>query len=55
MVNCACKDELCPIKIFFDGDRLHFIDHKGEETLMYLDANAVVELRTELTKVLNNL
>lgn len=55
MVNCACKDKLCPIKILFDENRLHFIDKNGEETIMYLDANAIVELKNKLNEILTNM
>lgn len=55
MVNCACKDKNCPIKILFDGRVLHFIDEKGEETVMYLDANTIVELKTKLNEILVNM
>lgn len=55
MIKCACNDKLCPIKILFDGNRLHFIDKKGEETVMYLDANTIVELKNKLNEILVNM
>ena len=55
-VKCACGDENCKIQIkiyVMDGEiHLWFTDKNGEETLMYLDPNTVVELIHVLKSVL---
>ncbi len=59
MVKCSCGDADCKIKVTISGVsdtvEVWFIDKNGKETLMYLDANGIVDLVYELRKALNSL
>jgi len=52
MIRCACGNSECPISIQFDKDGdnyiLRFTDKNKKETIMYLDANAVVKAVKQL-------
>lgn len=51
-LKCACGDKECPIEIMFDEERLIFIDRRGNECLIYLDANLICDLSNKLQSVL---
>jgi len=57
MIKCACGDPECKIRINFDSasQALWFTDKEGMETLMYLDANTIVDLISRLKEVLLSL
>ncbi len=50
MAKCSCGNKNCKIKIRFDSSSkiLSFIDKKGEENTMRLDANETIKLIKEL-------
>ena len=58
-IRCACDEPECKIKIRVEGDGklvyLWITDRDGDETLMYLDPNRVVELVRELKRALLDL
>jgi hypothetical protein len=56
-VRCRCKDPACKQAIWFDSASraLWHTSKEGEESLMYLDANACVELIKELRDVLTQM
>ena len=55
MAKCACGDKNCKTEIRFDSasHALWFTDKAGNETLMYLDANTIIELVHGLRDVLS--
>lgn len=55
LIKCSCKDKDCPIRIVFDEDRLWFTGKDNKETLMYLDANVIVNLIKQLKGILNKM
>lgn len=57
MIRCRCGDAECQTAIVFDPPSavLLFRDKHNEETVMYLDANAVVEIMAGLRTVLRAL
>lgn len=52
MIKCSCGDKDCKTRIKFDENRLWFEDEEGKETLMYLDANTIVDLIRKLKEIL---
>lgn len=58
MIKCSCGDPNCRIGIYFESPTTNslpmiwFYGKYGEETLMYVDANAIVELIQGLKKML---
>lgn len=42
-VNCTCESG-CKTGLSISGKELWFTDDEGKETLMYLDANKLVEI-----------
>ena len=54
-MKCTCGDTNCKQEIRFDNasHALWFTDKNGDQNLMYLDANATIELIRELRDFLN--
>jgi hypothetical protein len=58
LIKCACRNPDCQIAIHFEPPTINtlpgiwFTGKYGEETLMYVDANTIVELIRELKKIL---
>lgn len=54
MVKCCCGDTNCKIALWVEHEphAIWFRDKNGNETLMYVDANTVVELIKELKRML---
>jgi hypothetical protein len=47
-VRCACGNKECKIKVYISRREFWFTDPEGKEYLMYLDANAIIEMMGEL-------
>jgi len=44
-LKCTCKTKDCPTKInLSNAGELWITDKEGKETLMYIDANTIVEM-----------
>lgn len=54
-IKCACSAHDCPTQIKIQGKELWFTDKYQKETLMYLDANAIVLFIAVLKKALLDL
>lgn len=46
MSKCACRDSACKTELRLNSapNELWMMDKEGKETLMYLDANTIVDL-----------
>ncbi len=53
-IKCSCKGD-CPGEVWFEGNKLWFVNLVTKETNLYLDANGLVELIKEAKKSLVNL
>lgn len=43
-IKCTCGEDSCPIKIATTDEGLALTGKDGEQSLMYLDANAIVSM-----------
>lgn len=48
MIKCSCKGEDCKTGVRVEAGGLWLTNKKGEECLMYLDANTTIKLIKEL-------
>ena len=58
VIKCACGDPACKTSIRIgggEGGGLMFTDKAGNETLMYIDANTVATIVSELRRYLNDM
>ena len=54
-MKCACGSNKCPIELHIQGNELWFTSKTNETTLMYLDANILLELIKEAQEALGKL
>lgn len=54
MIRCACGENDCKIEVRFEQNpaSMWFTDADGKDTMMYLDANTIVRMITELREAL---